>query len=221
MVTTMMPKEDDAEPLQLPVIDHDFLVALPKRTEGSSPQPSPSCELNGSSRSTIDHQNRNRKTPDDRTNKKNGSLSRLSQSNSSKSLSSVSIGTRKSISSSGSEIRSQNEYLEKCVSDIFERHRQPSALSMQRSDSGSSRATTEDGRGSSELENEVENVSAKIDESLRWDNPCSNPEEEKERIRMYKVNRRKRYLMDVVKHRRDKEGVLKFAVELASLDPGS
>nr|XP_054749197.1 protein LIAT1-like isoform X2 [Lytechinus pictus] len=165
--------------------------------------------------------NRNRKTPDDRTNKKNGSLSRLSKSNSSKSLSSVSIGTRKSISSSGSEIRSQNEYLEKCVSDIFERHRQPSALSMQRSDSGSSRATTEDGRGSSELESEVDNVSAKIDESLRWDNPCSNPEEEKERIRMYKVNRRKRYLMDVVKHRRDKEGVLKFAVELASLDPGS
>ncbi|XP_030847590.1 protein LIAT1-like isoform X2 [Strongylocentrotus purpuratus] len=166
--------------------------------------------------------NRNRITPDNRVNKKNGSLlSRPSQSNNSKSLTSVSIGTRKSNSSSGSDIRTQNEYLEKCVSDIFERQRQPSALSVQRSGSGSSRATTEDGRGSLELENEVDNVSATLDECLRWDNPCSNPEDEKERIRIYKVNRRKRYLMDIVKQRRDTEGVLKFAVELASLDPGS
>lgn len=35
----MMPKGQDTEPLQLPVIDNDFLVALPKKPEGSSPQP--------------------------------------------------------------------------------------------------------------------------------------------------------------------------------------
>eukprot|EP00057_Strongylocentrotus_purpuratus_P003368 XP_003726500.1 PREDICTED: protein LIAT1-like isoform X1 [Strongylocentrotus purpuratus] len=220
----MMPKGEDTEPLRLPVIDNDFLVALPRRIEGSSPQPnSASGRSNGSPRHRDDiNQNRNRITPDNRVNKKNGSLlSRPSQSNNSKSLTSVSIGTRKSNSSSGSDIRTQNEYLEKCVSDIFERQRQPSALSVQRSGSGSSRATTEDGRGSLELENEVDNVSATLDECLRWDNPCSNPEDEKERIRIYKVNRRKRYLMDIVKQRRDTEGVLKFAVELASLDPGS
>ena len=31
-------------------------------------------------------------------------------------------------------------------------------------------------------------------ESLRWDNPAENSEEEEERIRVYKMNRRKRYL---------------------------
>lgn len=45
----MMPKGQDTEPLQLPVIDNDFLVALPKRPGGSSPQPnSAPGRLNGS-----------------------------------------------------------------------------------------------------------------------------------------------------------------------------
>lgn len=146
---------------------------------------------------------------------------------SNKSTSSVSVGLRKSNSSSGSDVRFQNEYLEKCVSDIFDRSRQSSALSVsptrsaasarKSASSGSSRVTV-NGRDSSELENEMDDVSEALNESLRWDNPCSNPDEEQERIRLYKYNRRKRYLMDIVKQRRDKEGVLKFAMELASDD---
>ncbi|XP_006863511.1 PREDICTED: uncharacterized protein C17orf97 homolog [Chrysochloris asiatica] len=38
-----------------------------------------------------------------------------------------------------------------------------------------------------------ENLSNQIDESLRWDGILSDPEAEKERIRIYKMNRRKRY----------------------------
>ncbi|KAM5150298.1 protein LIAT1 [Callospermophilus lateralis] len=38
-----------------------------------------------------------------------------------------------------------------------------------------------------------ENLSNQINESLRWDGILADPEAEKERIRVYKVNRRKRY----------------------------
>uniref|UniRef100_A0A2K6FXS4 Protein LIAT1 n=1 Tax=Propithecus coquereli TaxID=379532 RepID=A0A2K6FXS4_PROCO len=39
----------------------------------------------------------------------------------------------------------------------------------------------------------AENLSNQINESLRWDGVLADPEAEKERIRIYKVNRRKRY----------------------------
>ncbi|XP_058415295.1 protein LIAT1 isoform X1 [Diceros bicornis minor] len=38
-----------------------------------------------------------------------------------------------------------------------------------------------------------ENLSNQINESLRWDGILADPEAEKERIRIYKLNRRKRY----------------------------
>ncbi|XP_004685195.1 PREDICTED: protein LIAT1 [Condylura cristata] len=38
-----------------------------------------------------------------------------------------------------------------------------------------------------------ENLSSQINESLRWDGILDDPEAEKERIRIYKLNRRKRY----------------------------
>ncbi|KAM5215542.1 protein LIAT1 isoform 2-T2 [Hipposideros larvatus] len=38
-----------------------------------------------------------------------------------------------------------------------------------------------------------ENLSNKVNESLRWDGILNDPEAEKERIRIYKLNRRKRY----------------------------
>lgn len=38
-----------------------------------------------------------------------------------------------------------------------------------------------------------EKLSNKINESLRWDGILADPEAEKERIRIYKLNRRKRY----------------------------
>ncbi|XP_016786582.3 protein LIAT1 isoform X1 [Pan troglodytes] len=40
---------------------------------------------------------------------------------------------------------------------------------------------------------EIENLANRINESLRWDGILADPEAEKERIRIYKVNRRKRY----------------------------
>nr|XP_054112952.1 protein LIAT1 [Callithrix jacchus] len=39
----------------------------------------------------------------------------------------------------------------------------------------------------------AENLSNRINESLRWDGILADPEAEKERIRIYKLNRRKRY----------------------------
>ncbi|XP_032354520.1 protein LIAT1 [Camelus ferus] len=38
-----------------------------------------------------------------------------------------------------------------------------------------------------------ENLSNRVNESLRWDGALADPEAEKERIRIYKLNRRKRY----------------------------
>lgn len=38
-----------------------------------------------------------------------------------------------------------------------------------------------------------ENLSNQINESLRWDGILDDPEAEKERIRVYKLNRRQRY----------------------------
>lgn len=61
----------------------------------------------------------------------------------------------------------------------------------------------------------VGEITKMVDESLRWDEPRTNPEEEAERIRVYKMNRRKRYLVDAYQRREDKESVLKLARELS------
>ncbi|XP_012967049.1 protein LIAT1 isoform X2 [Mesocricetus auratus] len=44
-----------------------------------------------------------------------------------------------------------------------------------------------------------ENLSSQINESLRWDGILTDPEAEKERIRIYKLNRRKRYRLMALK----------------------
>lgn len=44
-----------------------------------------------------------------------------------------------------------------------------------------------------------ENLSNQINESLRWDGVLTDPEAEKERIRIYKMNRRKRYRLVALK----------------------
>ncbi|XP_008826981.1 protein LIAT1 [Nannospalax galili] len=44
-----------------------------------------------------------------------------------------------------------------------------------------------------------ENLSKQINESLRWDGVLTDPEAEKERIRIYKLNRRKRYRLLALK----------------------
>ncbi|KAK2493517.1 hypothetical protein MC885_017901 [Smutsia gigantea] len=44
-----------------------------------------------------------------------------------------------------------------------------------------------------------EKLPSQINESLRWDGILSDPEAEKERIRIYKLNRRKRYQILVLK----------------------
>ncbi|XP_038056817.1 protein LIAT1-like isoform X1 [Patiria miniata] len=70
----------------------------------------------------------------------------------------------------------------------------------------------------SSFESDLSETTAKIDESLRWDNVCSDPEQEAERIRIYKINRRKRYLAESLRKRQDKESVLSFAKEIAACD---
>lgn len=76
----------------------------------------------------------------------------------------------------------------------------------------------EDGSPSSspDEEDEIGGLSEKVNESLRWEGCCSDPEEERERIRRYKINRRKRYLVESLRTRQDKESVLTFAKDLAS-----
>lgn len=44
-----------------------------------------------------------------------------------------------------------------------------------------------------------ESLSNQINESLRWDGVLTDPEAEKERIRIYKMNRRKRYRLMALK----------------------
>lgn len=44
-----------------------------------------------------------------------------------------------------------------------------------------------------------ESLSNQINESLRWDGILTDPEAEKERIRIYKLNRRKRYRLVALK----------------------
>ncbi|ELV11133.1 hypothetical protein TREES_T100018998 [Tupaia chinensis] len=48
-------------------------------------------------------------------------------------------------------------------------------------------------KGSGKGDEIEENLSNQINESLRWDGILTDPEAEKERIRIYKLNRRKRY----------------------------
>ncbi|XP_071497016.1 uncharacterized protein [Diadema antillarum] len=135
-----------------------------------------------------------------------------------KSCSSGSVDARKSKSntSSGSGVRSHEEFLQKCIVDIFDSHRQ--APKSSRAASKSNSRASANSQESSDLDNDLDDVSEALNESLRWDNPCSNPKDEEERIRIYKINRRKRYLIESVKHRHDKEGVLRFARELAAAD---
>ena len=57
---------------------------------------------------------------------------------------------------------------------------------------------------------------AEVDESMRWENVESDPDEEAERIRVYKMHRRKRYLIEAYQKRDDKEEVMKLAKEIAS-----
>lgn len=64
---------------------------------------------------------------------------------------------------------------------------------------------------------ELINLGNRVSETLRWEDCCSDPEEEKERIRKYKINRRKRYLVESLRTRQDKESVLTFAREVAAL----
>ncbi|XP_078599322.1 uncharacterized protein LOC144874717 isoform X2 [Branchiostoma floridae x Branchiostoma japonicum] len=40
----------------------------------------------------------------------------------------------------------------------------------------------------------VNEITKKVNESLRWEDPCEDTEDEEERLRIYKMNRRKRYL---------------------------
>ena len=54
-----------------------------------------------------------------------------------------------------------------------------------------------------------------VDESMRWENVESDPDDEAERIRVYKMHRRKRYLIEAYQKRDDKEGVMKLAKEIA------
>ncbi|XP_022093246.1 protein LIAT1-like isoform X2 [Acanthaster planci] len=68
------------------------------------------------------------------------------------------------------------------------------------------------------FESDLGEATCKIDESLRWDNVCSDPEQEAERIRVYKINRRKRYLAESLRKRQDKESVLSFAKEIAACE---
>ncbi|XP_071790982.1 uncharacterized protein [Asterias amurensis] len=70
----------------------------------------------------------------------------------------------------------------------------------------------------SSFESDASEVAEKINESLRWDNVCSDPTQEAERIRIYKINRRKRYLAESLRQRQDKESVLSFAKEIAACD---
>lgn len=70
----------------------------------------------------------------------------------------------------------------------------------------------------SSFESNASEVAEKINESLRWDNVCSDPTQEAERIRIYKINRRKRYLAESLRQRQDKESVLSFAKEIAACD---
>lgn len=83
---------------------------------------------------------------------------------------------------------------------------------------GSLPTKDEDGSPSSspDEEDEIGELSEKVNESLRWEGCCSDPEEERERIRKYKINRRKRYLVESLRTRQDKESVLTFAKDLAS-----
>lgn len=69
---------------------------------------------------------------------------------------------------------------------------------------------------SPEESEELMQLSDRFSESLRWEGCCSDPEEEKERMRTYKINRRKRYLVESLRTRQDKESVLKFARDIAA-----
>ncbi|XP_071946601.1 uncharacterized protein [Antedon mediterranea] len=71
---------------------------------------------------------------------------------------------------------------------------------------------------SSSSDSDISDVVVKINESLRWENELSDEEKEKYRIQTYKLNRRKRYLVDSMKKRQDKEGILQFARELSLSD---
>ncbi|XP_033123512.1 uncharacterized protein LOC117122135 [Anneissia japonica] len=71
---------------------------------------------------------------------------------------------------------------------------------------------------SSSSDSDISVVVVKINETLRWENQLSDEEKEKDRIQTYKLNRRKRYLAELMKERHDKESILKIARELTVTD---
>uniref|UniRef100_A0A8C9HC71 Protein LIAT1 n=1 Tax=Piliocolobus tephrosceles TaxID=591936 RepID=A0A8C9HC71_9PRIM len=73
----------------------------------------------------------------------------------------------------------------------------------------------------------AENLANQINESLRWDGVLADPEAEKERIRIYKLNRRKRYRCLALKgFHTDPDALKSFHTDSNALksfqsDPGS
>ncbi|CAH1232263.1 C17orf97 [Branchiostoma lanceolatum] len=58
----------------------------------------------------------------------------------------------------------------------------------------SSSNSSVENRDPSQTASTVNDITKKVNESLRWEDPCEDTEDEEERLRIYKMNRRKRYL---------------------------
>ncbi|XP_078680789.1 uncharacterized protein LOC144915874 isoform X2 [Branchiostoma floridae x Branchiostoma belcheri] len=58
----------------------------------------------------------------------------------------------------------------------------------------SSSNSSVENRDPSQAASTVNEITKKVNESLRWEDPCEDTEDEEERLRIYKMNRRKRYL---------------------------
>lgn len=86
---------------------------------------------------------------------------------------------------------SQTQPLPSSLHDIFSANKDPGLRLEYRSDKEENKAVSPYASNrSAEIEEKLSNG---VNESLRWDGILSDPEAEKERIRIYKVNRRKRY----------------------------
>ncbi|XP_072024381.1 uncharacterized protein [Amphiura filiformis] len=107
------------------------------------------------------------------------------------------IGTR-SLSSSGVSLLDKKGLMD--LYALFPSESEPDKLAVSASRSSA--------------DSEQSEVAETVDESMRWENAESDPEDEAERLRVYKMNRRKRYLIDAYQKRDDKEGVLKLAKEI-------
>lgn len=90
---------------------------------------------------------------------------------------------------------SQTQPLPSSLHDIFSATKDPGLRLEYRSDKEENKAVSPYASNQSlphfaEIEEKLSNG---VNESLRWDGILADPEAEKERIRIYKVNRRKRY----------------------------